>query len=178
MQANCRVGFNVAGVFDVVPFRKGNGMTKRIDHEKHELWRKRLARYQASGLSIAQFCRNENLALHSFYYWDKRLRTKTNRGRRSGPLAIQAADRLGSKAKRFRSDRTEKNVPSDSVEQRSDSSPTEPMIQFTWGSKLRFSIPATCTETLQSILQMASQETEAPPTGTSVASRFRQVIVD
>jgi hypothetical protein len=36
-------------------------------------WSKRLDRFSRSGLSHAQFCKQENIGVQSFYYWKKRL---------------------------------------------------------------------------------------------------------
>lgn len=33
-----------------------------------------MGRYRASGLSVARFCRKEDVSVHTFYYWTKRLR--------------------------------------------------------------------------------------------------------
>jgi hypothetical protein len=38
-----------------------------------ELWMDRLARFPASGLTVAQFCAIEAVSLHSFYFWKRRL---------------------------------------------------------------------------------------------------------
>lgn len=47
---------------------------RRPDPALHELWRKRLARFQQSGLSVADFCARERLSLPSFYAWRRRPR--------------------------------------------------------------------------------------------------------
>jgi transposase len=38
-----------------------------------ELWRDRLARFPASGLTVAQFCAIEAVSVPSFYSWKRRL---------------------------------------------------------------------------------------------------------
>ena len=43
---------------------------------KADRWRERIAAQQRSGLSIKQFCKEQNLAEHCFYGWRKRLREK------------------------------------------------------------------------------------------------------
>jgi hypothetical protein len=37
------------------------------------LWMDRLARFPASGLTVAQFCAIEAVSQHSFYFWKRRL---------------------------------------------------------------------------------------------------------
>lgn len=49
-------------------------MGKRIDGVKHEQWRKRFAKYDSSSLTVAEFCRREEVSEASFYYWAKRIR--------------------------------------------------------------------------------------------------------
>ena len=36
-------------------------------------WQQRLERFASSGLTVAAFCRGEQLSLQSFYYWKRRL---------------------------------------------------------------------------------------------------------
>lgn len=46
-------------------------------------------RYQASGLRIKEFCRNESIVESKFYYWQKRLQEHNYRtGRESGFIPI------------------------------------------------------------------------------------------
>jgi hypothetical protein len=61
----------------------------------------RLARFPASGLTIAQFCASEAVSLHSFYFWKHRLNAQTqavtpqnpssDRGPRLLPVRLQPA---------------------------------------------------------------------------------------
>ena len=38
-----------------------------------QAWQQRLDRFASSGLSVAAFCRTEELSVQSFYYWKRRL---------------------------------------------------------------------------------------------------------
>lgn len=40
---------------------------------KREAWQRRLARQRTSRLSVAEFCRQEDVSVQSFYYWKRRL---------------------------------------------------------------------------------------------------------
>lgn len=40
---------------------------------KWELWRSRMQRFRASGLSVTRFCAQERISQPSFYQWRKRL---------------------------------------------------------------------------------------------------------
>lgn len=49
-------------------------MARVVDQVKLEVWRKRLVEFQASGLSVAAFCRRENIGATRFYYWSGKVR--------------------------------------------------------------------------------------------------------
>lgn len=67
-------------------------MTKRVDGVKREEWRKRLGKFERSGLTVAEFCRREHVSQAGFYYWAKRIR-QADRGK-----ATQRAQRKDSAA--------------------------------------------------------------------------------
>lgn len=50
-------------------------MVRAVSSSKEELWRSRLQRFQASGLSVTRFCEREQISMPSFYHWRKRLAT-------------------------------------------------------------------------------------------------------
>ena len=66
-----------------------------------ELWMDRLARFPASGLTVAQFCASEAVSLPSFYFWKRRLAAEAqqattqepsrDRGPRLLPVKLQPA---------------------------------------------------------------------------------------
>jgi len=45
-----------------------------VDQGKLKAWRRRLADFEASGLSVAAFCRRENVGPTRFYYWSGKVR--------------------------------------------------------------------------------------------------------
>jgi hypothetical protein len=49
-------------------------MARRPDPKLHALWRDRVRRQQASGLTIAQFCAQECIARSKFHSWKQRFR--------------------------------------------------------------------------------------------------------
>lgn len=73
-------------------------MTRKVNQSLWDQWRRRIERQRSSGLSIAEFCRREDLSQASFHAWKRKLRdsrsasptsqeTPTQRashGRRSG----------------------------------------------------------------------------------------------
>lgn len=48
-------------------------MSLDVNSQKQEQWRARLRRFQASGMSVTQFCRAERVSVPAFYQWRKRL---------------------------------------------------------------------------------------------------------
>lgn len=48
-------------------------MARSFSQRKVQQWREVLRRFHASGLSVAGFCRQEQIAQASFYLWRKRL---------------------------------------------------------------------------------------------------------
>jgi hypothetical protein len=48
-------------------------MARTADRSRAAQWRKRLARFESSSLSVARFCQRERISVASFYYWRKKL---------------------------------------------------------------------------------------------------------
>jgi hypothetical protein len=65
-------------------------MARTPNPKRHELWRDRVSRQEASGLTIAQFCAQECVARSKFYAWKHRLRVTDASNRRSTVPAPQA----------------------------------------------------------------------------------------
>ena len=49
------------------------------DESKEQKWRRWIAQWQTSGLSVAAFCARHGLAAPSFYAWRRTLRRRDNR---------------------------------------------------------------------------------------------------
>jgi transposase-like protein len=56
-------------------------MAHRVNQVLWDQWRQRIKRQRESGLSIAEFCRRENVSAHSFYVWRRNLREALRRRR-------------------------------------------------------------------------------------------------
>ena len=54
------------------------GCSAEVREEKRRRWEGILAEQEGSGLSIAAFCRERGLNVHTFHYWKKRLRPKAS----------------------------------------------------------------------------------------------------
>jgi len=51
-------------------------MARSFDGTKRDDWRRRLAKFDSSGLTVVEFCRCEQVSQASFYYWSKRIRDR------------------------------------------------------------------------------------------------------
>ena len=66
-------------------------MAYRVNQVLWDQWRQRIKRQRESGLSIAEFCRRENISAHGFYVWRRNLREASRRQRE--PHADEKAQR-------------------------------------------------------------------------------------
>jgi len=49
-------------------------MPRQVNQVLRDQWRQRIKRQRESGLSIAEFCRREDISAHGFYVWRRNLR--------------------------------------------------------------------------------------------------------
>ena len=56
-------------------------MPRQANRVLWDQWRQRIKRQRESGLSIAEFCRRDNISSHSFYVWRQNLREASHRRR-------------------------------------------------------------------------------------------------
>ena len=56
-------------------------MPRQANQVLRDQWRQRIKRQRKSGLSIAEFCRRENISAHGFYVWRRNLREVSRRRR-------------------------------------------------------------------------------------------------
>ena len=48
-------------------------MAERTNSQKRQEWLDRLARFRRTRQTVAEFCRNECVSVHSFYHWRRKL---------------------------------------------------------------------------------------------------------
>jgi hypothetical protein len=63
-------------------------MARPKDPDLERLWRQRLQRYSATGLSIAAFCSREGVSRASYQYWKRRLSARPDPPLRRPPLFV------------------------------------------------------------------------------------------
>ena len=62
-------------------------MARKVSQVLWDQWRRRMERQHASGLSIAEFCRRENLPRQGFHIWKRKLRHTASDRQASGDTA-------------------------------------------------------------------------------------------
>jgi transposase-like protein len=74
-------------------------MPREVNQVLWDQWRQRIKRQRESGLSIAEFCRRENISSHSFYVWRRNLRqAASNRHKLRADAKLQRPRRQGAVA--------------------------------------------------------------------------------
>jgi hypothetical protein len=63
-------------------------MARPKDPELDRVWRQRIQRQSASGLSVAAFCRREGISARLFYAWNDRLKKRPDPTRLQRPLFV------------------------------------------------------------------------------------------
>ena len=86
-------------------------MARPVNQVLWHQWRRRIERQRGSGLSIAEFCRREEVSPHAFHCWNRKLRRPTSarhglgatagtpRGRGRRPIITPGRRRGGSPAR-------------------------------------------------------------------------------
>jgi transposase-like protein len=68
-------------------------MARAVNQVLWDQWQQRMERQRASGLSIAEFCRRENLSPHNFHVWRRKLDAKMSPRRVPGGTARRSPSR-------------------------------------------------------------------------------------
>lgn len=119
------------------------------DMVKRQMWTARFARYLTSGLSVARFCKQEQVSPNTFYYWAKRLRTACAPSRTERAVAPRRA----------------------SATSIADGNMPEAVVRFRWRSGTEVVVPADC---LGVIRLLAARLAE---TGGRRGEAFQEVVV-
>jgi hypothetical protein len=68
-------------------------MARTLNQVRWDQWRQLIARQHASGLSVAEFCRRENVSRQGFHVWNRKLRQRTSTRRGSAGAAPKQRSR-------------------------------------------------------------------------------------
>jgi hypothetical protein len=64
-------------------------MARSANLARRDEWTKRLARYERSARTVAEFCVEEDVSVASFYYWKKRLPSRSMAEPAAKPASFQ-----------------------------------------------------------------------------------------
>jgi hypothetical protein len=153
-------------------------VAKTLNHNKLRQWQQRVRQFRASGCSGAEFCRRNQLALHNFFYW---LRKIEDAGLDDGQLGSKSRKRVESDMARGQQVglRTvnSKHVP-ELIERgsqtRSSTDFAPDLVQIAVGDGCAVSIPAQCHDTIRLVVGLVLGATERSSRSTS---SFHPVIV-
>lgn len=125
-------------------------MAKSGDDQKRRLWRERLTRFQTSGLTVARFCREEQVSVCSFYYWVKQIgRTDAAEPRTTRTMSKAAA-------------RCDVARPAE----RSDA-----FLRFRFPRDVEVVVPAHCLDAVRCLMQCVGGDVGSP------GDAFRELVV-
>jgi hypothetical protein len=121
-------------------------MVSRQDVEKRRAWEVRFERFRTSGLSVARFCEQERVSVHTFYYWAKRV----------GPnSARRSASAVGNPPRRSR--------PSVKLAATTGKIANAVLVRFSWNSGVEVSVPADCLSAIRCLVEcLQHTHTERP----------------
>jgi hypothetical protein len=154
-------------------------MSRHGSVRKYAEWQGRLERFEASGMTVAEFCREEGLPPHRFYYWRRRVREAfrgPSTATRSRHERVDGVAIAGNGRSKPRTGSTEA-LPGDAPVVRTPPALQEPLVHFTLNSTLHVSIPATCLEAIRCVLQFAARNELDDAASDTAVRRFRQVVV-
>ena len=169
-------------------------MGRVVDQRKLEVWRRRLADFEASGLSVAAFCRRENVGASRFYYWSGKVRDADAVG--SKPSAGSAGRAASGSVAASRSGRSNRSVGASRDSAASllggeslggEKAGSGARVEVFVGDSIRLSMPLGEPEVIAAVVQRlrtserASPNAETPAratTGTATsAGAFRRIEV-
>lgn len=102
-------------------------VSRQVDVEKRRAWKVRLERFRASGLTIARFCEQERVSVHTFYYWAKRV----------GANSVGRSTSAGGNPPR----RTRRSVQAAATTVRVGNAA---LVRFSWNGGAEVLVPADC----------------------------------
>ena len=146
------IGTDVRSCISHTP--ESRDMVSRQDVEKRRAWEVRFERFRASGLSVARFCEQERVSVHTFYYWAKRVGSNSarpstsaacNPSRRSRPSVKPAA--------------TAGRIANTAV------------VRFSWNAGVEVSVPADCLGAIRCLAESFQRTRSKGP------DAFRELVV-
>jgi hypothetical protein len=129
-------------------------MVIRQDVEKRRAWEVRFKRFRASSLSVARFCEQEQVSVHTFYYWARRVGSNS-----AGPSTSAAGHAL------------RRSRPSMKPAAAAGKTANAALVRFSWNAGVEVSVPAECLGVIRCLAECL-QQTRAEP-----ADAFQELVV-
>jgi hypothetical protein len=127
-------------------------MVNRQDVEKQRAWGVRFKRFRASGVSVARFCKQEQVSVNKFYYWAKRVGSDS-----AGP-ATSEADKVSRR-------------PSVKAAAKTSGATNSALVRFSWNTGVEVSVPADCLDAIRCLAESLQH------TGAEHADAFHELVV-
>jgi transposase-like protein len=136
-------------------------MTRKVNQALWDQWRRRIERQRSSGLSIAEFCRREDVSQASFHTWKRKLRNSRSAPPSSQETATQQASH-GRRAGASRRPAARSSPPSPAAPTRSPSflqlpvsgTRSSPWIELTLVDGTVIRVPQQNLAALQTVLRV------------------------
>ena len=129
-------------------------MVSRQDIEKRRAWEVRFERFRASGVTIARFCEQEHVSVHTFYYWARRVGSNSVRPSSSGTGKTSRRSRLSVKPVATAGGTS--NVA---------------LVRFCWNAAVEVSVPADCLDAIRCLAECLQH------THTGRSDAFQELVV-
>ena len=129
-------------------------MVSRQDVEKRRAWEVRFERFRVSGVTIARFCEQEHVSVHTFYYWARRVGSNLARPSSSGTGKTPQQSRSSLKHTSTAGGIT-----------------NAALVRFSWNAGVEVSVPADCLDAIRCLAECL-QHTRAERPGA-----FQEVVV-
>ena len=121
-------------------------MVSRQDIQKRQAWEVRFERFRASDLSVARFCEQERVSVHTFYYWAKRVRPNSARPSTPGTGNVPRPSRPSLK-------------PAATTGRIANAA----LVRFSWNAGVEVSVPADCLSVIRCLAEcLQHTHTERP----------------
>jgi len=128
-------------------------MVSRQDSRKRQAWEVRFERFRGSGLTIARFCEQEHVSVHTFYYWAKRV--DSNSVRPSSAGTDKASRRSRSPLKHASTAGGTSNTA---------------LVRLYWNAAVAVSVPADCLDAIRCLAECLQHKRRNIPTNSRKSS--------
>lgn len=138
-------------------------MARRAQQDT-QYWADHVARQQASGLSVREYCQRQNLQAHHFYYWRKRSLASATVAPERAAVLMQPTRQAKATSPHTTAASTATNLAAQGQS-----------VVIRLGDQATVHVPATMLETIEAVLKMTLRI--SAPDGEPSGQGFRSIIV-